>query len=217
MFADPVADLPGQIQALAVALEDIDNAEALLVVLETARHEGGHDALAMVPERGVAQVVAEGDGLGQVFVERERLGDGPRDLRHLEGVRQAGPVVVAGGREEHLRLVLEASEGLRMQDAITVALERRPDIVLGLRPQPAARVGGMRGLGRQRLAFAPLQVLANRAHAPPPDWTPPAVNAPRKLRPQPNGPTPNSSASVCPRSAKVARVPRSTAGRTPAP
>lgn len=39
----------------------------------------------------------------------------------------------------------------------------------------------------------------------------------RKLDPCCSGPTPNTWASVCPRSAKVCRVPRSTPGRTAAP
>src|SRR5919198_625443 len=61
-------------------------------------------------ERSVAQVVPEGDGLGEVLVEAQ----GPRrrssDLGDLQGVGQADPVVIALGGYEHLCLVLQAAE-----------------------------------------------------------------------------------------------------------
>ena len=102
-------------------------------------------------ERRVAQVVAERDRLGQLLVQAQHLGDGPRDLRHLEGVGQPRAVVVAGRREEDLRLVLQAPERLAVDDAVAVALERRANRVVAL---PDARrpwlVGALGRLRRQR-------------------------------------------------------------------
>jgi hypothetical protein len=49
--------------------------------------------------------------------------DRARDLRDLERVRHARAVVVALGGDEHLRLVLQAPEGLGVDDAVAVALE----------------------------------------------------------------------------------------------
>ena len=46
-------------------------------------------------EGGVAKIVAEGDGLGQVLVEVQGAGDGARDLHHLQCVRQAGAEVIS--------------------------------------------------------------------------------------------------------------------------
>jgi len=46
-------------------------------------------------ERGVAQVVSERDGLGQVFIQTQGASHRPGDLRDFEGVRQPGAVVVA--------------------------------------------------------------------------------------------------------------------------
>ena len=77
-----------------------------------------------------------------------------RDLRHLERVREARPVVIAGRREEDLRLVLQAAERLAVDDAVAVALERRTDRILGLGAQSSARVGALRRLRRQDLALA---------------------------------------------------------------
>jgi hypothetical protein len=79
--------------------------------------------LAGMAERGVAEVVAEGDGLGQVLVEPQADRHGPGDLRHLEHMGQAGAVMVAGRGEEDLGLVLEPPEGLGMDDPVPVALK----------------------------------------------------------------------------------------------
>ena len=96
----------------AVVLEHVDDAQALLVVLEPAGNERLQDALARVSERRVAEIVAERDRLGQLLVQPQHLGDAARDLRHLERVGQPRAVVIALGREEDLRLVLQPAERL---------------------------------------------------------------------------------------------------------
>src|SRR5580765_4013196 len=55
-----------------------------------------------------------------------------RDLRHLERMGEARPVVVALVIDEDLRLVLEPPERGRMDDAVAVALERAARRVLAL-------------------------------------------------------------------------------------
>ena len=97
---DPVADRLGQVQARPVALERVDDPQRLLVVLEPRAEALAQAAvehlLADVPERRVAEVVAEPDRLDEVLVQRERARDRARDLRDLERVRQPRAVVVAG-------------------------------------------------------------------------------------------------------------------------
>src|SRR4029453_6106588 len=107
MARDPVADFPREVEALPSVLEHGYDPKALLVVAEPARDQGVDDALAGVAEWRVAEVVAERDRLGQLFVEPQHLGDASRDLRHLERVRETRPVVIAGRREEDLCLVLQ--------------------------------------------------------------------------------------------------------------
>ena len=134
----------------------------MLVVPEPAppalAHTCVEDLLADVPEGRVAEVMAERDRLGQVLVEGERAGDVAGDARGLERVRQTGAVVVALGRDEDLRLVLEAPEGLRVDDPVAIALERRPVVrvrLLDVAPR-GIRARGKRG---QRLALEPLHPL----------------------------------------------------------
>ena len=197
----------------AIVLEHVDDAQALLVVIEAAGHQLAQHALAGVAERRVAEVVAERDRLGQLFVQAQHLGDRARDLRDFERVRQARAVVIAGRRKEHLRLVLEAAERLGVDDAIAIALERRPDRIFRLLADAALAVGALRGLRREDLALPLLRAVRGSRRV----MRAAIIVAARKLVPCASGPTPKFSASVWPRSANVARVPRSTPALTPRP
>ena len=106
--------------------EQVYQTQALLIMAETERTDLIERALACMAEGRVAEIVAERDRLGQILVQAERPCDRPRDLRHLERVRQAGAVVVALGRNENLRFVGQAAERLAVQDAVAVALKAGP-------------------------------------------------------------------------------------------
>jgi hypothetical protein len=110
VFHDAVPYFFGEIKAFASLFKKIHHAEALFVVLETAGVYLSEDVLAGVAERGMAQVVRQGDGLGEVLVEPQGARDGARYLADLEHVREARAVVVAFGSEEDLCLVLEPAE-----------------------------------------------------------------------------------------------------------
>src|SRR3954454_15378692 len=110
----------------------------------------------------MAEVMTESDGFGENFVEAQRLRDRARDLRHLEDMRQPRAVVVALGREKDLRLVLQPAKGLAMNDAIAIALIRRPNIVLGLLAIAPARLRASRRARHERVALDVLEHLADR-------------------------------------------------------
>ena len=94
-------------------------------------------------ERGVPEVMRQPDRLGEVLVETERAGDRPGDLRDFEAVGQAGAEMVALVIDEDLGLVLQPAECGRMDDAVTVALKRRPHVAFRLRVEPAAALFGV--------------------------------------------------------------------------
>src|SRR3546814_1242214 len=97
----------------------------MAVVIEAAvrRHCGLQRILARVTEGRVADVVREAQGFGQILVEPERARDTAADLRDLDAVGQPDAIMLAVGRDEHLRLVAQAAEGDRMDDAVAVALK----------------------------------------------------------------------------------------------
>ena len=60
------------------------------------------------------------------------------DLGDLQGVGEPRDVVVALGVQEHLGLVLQAPERLRVDDPIPIPLEHRAEGIQLLRPRPPA-------------------------------------------------------------------------------
>ena len=61
-------------------------------------------------------------------------------------MREPGSVVVALGGDEHLRLVLQSPERLRVHDPVAVALERGPQRAVALRLAAQRRIRGRREL-----------------------------------------------------------------------
>lgn len=127
MFDEAFAAFPGEIEAGeggVFLFEFFDDAEALLIVLETAVifHEPVENHFAFVTERGVAEVMGESDGFGEIFVQLEGAGDIAGDGSDFDGVGEAGAEMIAGAIEEDLGFVFEAAEGAGMDDAIAITL-----------------------------------------------------------------------------------------------
>src|SRR5581483_6877520 len=91
-------------------------------------------------------------------------GDRARDLGDLDRVGEARPVVVALGRDEDLRLVLEAPERGRGDHPLPIALEGRPVGMLGLSEGAAARRSGQDGVGSE-VSLLPLLELVTETEA----------------------------------------------------
>src|SRR4051812_44302419 len=124
-----VADGEGQVETAPVPFQVIDDAKTLLVMAEGGESIG-QGRFACGAEGGGTEIVAETDGFDEVLVEEKSPADGARDLGHLEGVGEAGPVVVAGGSDKDLGLVHQPAKTLGVEDAIAVALKRCPQVRL---------------------------------------------------------------------------------------
>ena len=169
MLGKAFADLEGEVQAGergVFLLEALDDAEALAVVLEPAvvAHELVEGVLTLVAVGGVAEVMSEGDGFGEVLVDAEGAGDVAGDGGDLHGVGEAGPQVVAGAVEEDLGLVFEPAEGARVDDAVAVALVLGSPVGGRLGIAAAARVGAELGEWGEPLALVLLEFVAGAGH-----------------------------------------------------
>ena len=127
---DAFADAEGEIEATmrcVALLEVLDDAEGVEVVVEEAAVTAEalvEGALAGVAKGRVADVVDEGEGLGEVLVEAEGGRDGAGDLSYFDGMGEAGAEVVGGAAREDLGLAGETAEGASLDDALAVTLER---------------------------------------------------------------------------------------------
>ena len=158
MLDDALAHFPGEIQARIVgraSFEGLQHAKGLTIVLEAAviLHQLGHHPFAGVAERRVPEIVAEHQGLDQLFIKSEDPGGGASDLCAFEAVGEAGPVVVTLVVHEHLRLVLEAPEGRGVDDPIAVALEAGAQRMLQLGVAASPARGALHRPRREALRF----------------------------------------------------------------
>ena len=71
----------------------------------------------------LAEVVGQGDGLGQVFVESQSPRDIATDRRHFHGVGQSGAQVIPRTVQKDLGLAFQTTEGPAVDHPIPIALE----------------------------------------------------------------------------------------------
>ena len=153
-----IAHLGGQVERL----DAVDHAQALFVVAEALRADFVQCGFARVAKRRMPEVVAEGNGFGQVFVQAQGARNGTPDLRNFEGMGQAGAVVVALRGDEYLRLVGQAAKRLGMDDAVAVTLETGAVRAGGQGPLPSSGGGGARRPAAQRLRFLRFDSFTDR-------------------------------------------------------
>ena len=155
MFDDAFADFKRQIEAgkIQIALlELLDDPQRLQIVIEAVSMRAQQFielSFSRVAERRVPDVVHQGQGLGEIGVEFERSGDGARNLRDFQRVREAVAEMVGIARGEDLRFCFEAAERPRMDHAIAVAR-----VVVAVRMRrfgitPAARFRCVHRIGGQ--------------------------------------------------------------------
>src|SRR5439155_4084486 len=163
VLEDPVADFLREVEAAPLALQRLDDAQRMLVVAEAVRSALTQHVverlLTRVPERRMAEIVAEPDRLDEVLVQAESPRDAPCDPGRLECVREPGPEVIPLRVDEHLGLVAQPTERFRVGDPVAVALERRAQAALILHVRAAAALVRADGQGRQPA----LLVLAHEA------------------------------------------------------
>ena len=105
---------------------------------------GAADGAATMAEGRVADIVGQAERFCQVLVEAERPCKGSADLGHFQAMGQPNAKVIAVRRDEDLRLVAQAPERHRMDDAVPVPLKGITGpaglAIIG-RMEPAARAG----------------------------------------------------------------------------
>ena len=204
---DAVAHLPGQVQPLAVALEHVDDPQALLGVARSRRHQLVEHALAPVAERRVPEVVAE--------ARSPRSGPRSGAATWRWCARSARPRACASAASGSGRPAGEKKTWV-------LCFSRRKALQWMMRSRSRWNAGrmsssGSAGAARACRRCAPPAAPGTAAHALRVlrgwSWVVSADRRPRKLVPCASGPTPNTSASVC---AEVGEGRRACRGPTPA-
>ena len=164
VIQDTVAHLLREIETPAVLFQHLDDTDALLDMRKALMAETVQYMLATVAERGMAEIMAQGDGLDEVLVQPKCLAEGTGDLTDLQGMGEARTVVVSLRCDEDLRFMLEAAEGLTVDDAVTITLETRAYIVRLLRTVSPLRFRRECRIRRQGLPLQRFQFFSDTAH-----------------------------------------------------
>ena len=161
MLGNAVKHLNGEVEPLALFFQDVHHPQALVVMAEALGVELVQHRFPGVAEGGVPEIMAQGDGLGEMAVEAQGHGNGPGDLAYLEHMGEPGPVMVAGGGQEHLGFMLEAAEGLAVDDPVPVPLVGASDGAFLFGPEPTFGVAAQGGIGREACGLALLDLLTD--------------------------------------------------------
>jgi hypothetical protein len=121
---------------------------------ETAGNEEIEDPLPCMAKRGMAEIVTEGDGFGQILIEGQGASHGPGDLRYLEGMGQSCPVMIALGREKHLGFIFKAAKRFAMKNSVPIVLKKGSHTAgFFLQPTPGT-LFATTSIDRQSIAFS---------------------------------------------------------------
>ena len=155
-----------QIQAvisLVPFFQLIHDSQALQVVLKPpiGLQDLVQGLLSRVAEGGMAEIVRQGDGFAEVFVQTQGPAQGSGVLGHFESMREPRPVEISFDDAKDLGLVLEVLEIFAVQDPVAIPLETGAVFILFRTMERSAHgVGALRGIIRQLLAFPFLKPLS---------------------------------------------------------
>ena len=95
---------------------------------------------ARVGEGGVPDIVRQGERFGEVFVQSEGTGNGPRNLRNLNRVGEPIAKMIGEGGSKDLGFIFQAAECPGMNHAVTVPLKQAAIRMHWLRIAPTTRL-----------------------------------------------------------------------------
>ena len=165
MTKDAVQDLEGEIQPLAVFFHPLQEPNPLDAMEKRPDimlfAESREDPFTIMAERGVTDVVAQGDGFDEILVEAQVAADGAGNLGKELDVENPVADVLVFYEIKNLGLVDIAGIGSGMQDAVGV--HRVILTVAFLDPlfkAAAAGLGAFGGIGGQANFLLPVELLA---------------------------------------------------------
>lgn len=110
------------------------------------------------------EVVSEGDGLGEIFVEAEGAGDGAANGGDFDGVGEPGAKMIPCAVEEDLGFIFETAKGAGMDDAGAVALEFGAVGVGRFLVFASGGKAGFLGVGSEGGDFHAFEILSGAEH-----------------------------------------------------
>ena len=124
MTEDTVQHLKGQVPALALSFYLFKEPHALDIMEKVSEAvtfgKRGQECLPIMTERGVADIMTEGYGLDQVFVEPEKTPDGTRYLGYKLHMKYTMGYMVIFDKIKYLGFIDIPGIGQGMQNPVSV-------------------------------------------------------------------------------------------------
>jgi len=165
MAEDAVQDLEGKVQTFTLLFHPFQEPDPLDAVEEgpdaVGLAEPGEDALAVVAEGRVPDVVPQGDGFEQVLVEAQVAANGPGNLGEKLNVEDPVADMLMLNEIKDLGFVNIAGIGLGMED--TVGIYRKilaMPLLDALLKATSDGLGAPGRIGGQASFFLPVELLA---------------------------------------------------------
>ena len=137
VIQDAVNDLPGQVQPFAVLLQNLHHPCALLIVGKAARTDLIQSLFSGVTKRCMSQIMAQRNGLHQILIQSESLGNGTGNLRNLQCMSETVSVMISLRRQKNLSLILQSAKRLTVKNPVSVPLKYSAHITFFFRPFPS--------------------------------------------------------------------------------
>jgi hypothetical protein len=132
--------------------------------MESIRVKLVQHTLSNMAKGRMPQVMGQGNGFGQVFVQPKGSGDGAGHLGDFQSVGQPGAVVIPNGGEKNLGLMLQAAERLAVNNAIAISLEGGSQWARGFWMLTPLASPAAHGKGMEMPFFQGLLTLSNAAN-----------------------------------------------------
>ena len=113
-------------------------------------HQTVEFALARMAKGGMTEIMGKSNRLGEILIESECSRHRATDRGNLNGMRQAGAVVIPFAIEEDLRLAIQTAEGGAMDDAISVSLKAGAKGMFRFGSVATSALAGLLSVGSQK-------------------------------------------------------------------
>ena len=128
MLGQAFQRFPSQVQTIKPGVTGFElrhDAERLRIMVKPAirLHRCIQRIFPGMSEGRMAQIMRKRQRLGQILIQAQKSRDGPRNLRHFNGMGQARAEMITFVIDKHLRLVLQAPKGRGVDDTVPIPLK----------------------------------------------------------------------------------------------
>jgi hypothetical protein len=124
MAENPVQNLQTEIPPLPLFLDLLQKPYSLNIMQKgtnsIALGNFGEEALPVMPKGGVADVMSQGYGLNQIFIEPQKTADGPGNFRHKLNMKYPMGDMVMFNQIKDLGLVYITGVGQGVEDTVRI-------------------------------------------------------------------------------------------------